>query len=581
MKRISKLNRAKVPQYSEGQIVLVKSEIPEQSSLFKIPYKGPYRIKNLGPRNVDLVDLESGREHTSYIEFLKPLSVKEFKLVLSKNWDLHLNHRKRIRNLQTESILDKADDPYTLGEILDIEKTRPSEVYSEENEYDDNTDSSDGTDETDPLEGPSTAYLNNSEDEKIPKEPLMLKREISMMNYTSSTVQSGKNSTVYSCGYENEKSPKITDDTSSTVQSEKNPTVYPCGYKNKKSPRITDDTSSTVQSGKNSAVYSCGYENEKSPKITDDTSSTVQSEKNPTVYPCGYENKKSPRITDDTSSTVQLGKNSTVYSCSYENEKSPKITDDTSSTVQLEKISTVYPSGYENKKSPRIKDDTSSTVQSEKIPTVYPCVYENKKLPRTTDDTSSTVQLEKISTVYPSGYENKEMPRDMNGTDSTVQSEKIPNKKIKNTSVNPLQLGREINKNEMDGTALLNNKIVEFISIPNRCVESPPILLSMKPVLGPGRQVDLVNSERESERLYKPDSGPTLRLCALDCPRPIPGLGTCISLIKGDLSLGSKDISEDESQTKEEMNTNRTSSNRKLKRVGFKSFMTRFFDPNK
>jgi hypothetical protein len=176
MKRISQLNRAKVPQYSEGQIVLVKSQIPEKSSLFKIPYKGPYRIKNLGPRNVDLIDLESGREHTSYIEFLKPLSVREFKLILSKNWDLHFNHKKRIRNLQTESILDK--DPYTLGEIFEIEKISPDETQSA-NHDDDHSDDDfkDDTADPDPLEGTSTAYLNSSNHELF-KNPILLGKEL-------------------------------------------------------------------------------------------------------------------------------------------------------------------------------------------------------------------------------------------------------------------------------------------------------------------------------------------------------------------------------------------------------------------
>jgi hypothetical protein len=329
-------------------------------------------------------------------------------------------------------------------------------------------------------------------------------------------------------------------------------TVYPCCYKNKKSPRVTDDTSSTVQLEKISTVYPSGYENEKSPKITDDTSSTVQLEKISTVYPSGYENENSPNITDDTSSTVQLEKISTVYPSGYENKKSPNITDDTSSTVQLEQISTVYPSDYENEKSPNITDDTSSIVQSEKSPTVYPCRYKNKKSPKVTDDTSSTVQPEKIS-----------------------------NKKIKNILVNPLQLGREIEKNEIDDTALLNNKIVELISRPRRCVEPPPSFLCMKPVLELGRQVDLVNKERETEQLYNYNSGPMRRLYAQECPRPISDPGASLSLIKGDLSQELKDASEDESQTKEEINADRTSSNRKLKRVGFKSFMTRFFDPNK
>jgi hypothetical protein len=103
----------------------------------------------------------------------------------------------------------------------------------------------------------------------------------------------------------------------------------------------------------------------------------------------------------------------------------------------------------------------------------------------------------------------------------------------------------------------------------------------MKPVLGLGRQVDLVNRERETEQLYNDNSGPVRRLYTQECPRPILDSDASLSLIKGYLSQELKDTSEDESQTKEEINADRTSSHRKQKKVGFKSFITRFFDPNK
>jgi hypothetical protein len=103
----------------------------------------------------------------------------------------------------------------------------------------------------------------------------------------------------------------------------------------------------------------------------------------------------------------------------------------------------------------------------------------------------------------------------------------------------------------------------------------------MKPVLGLGRQVDLVNRERETEQLYNDNSGPVRRLYTQECPRPILDSDASLSLIKGQLSQELKDTSEDESQTKEEINADKTSSHRKQKKVGFKSFITRFFDPNK
>ena len=75
LRKKSKQNRVKVHVYFEGQLVMVKSQVPETgTSLFKVPYKGPYRITKIEPRNIGLVELESGKEHTTHMEFLKPLS---------------------------------------------------------------------------------------------------------------------------------------------------------------------------------------------------------------------------------------------------------------------------------------------------------------------------------------------------------------------------------------------------------------------------------------------------------------------------------------------------------------------------
>jgi hypothetical protein len=149
-----------------------------------------------------------------------------------------------------------------------------------------------------------------------------------------------------------------------------------------------------------------------------------------------------------------------------------------------------------------------------------------KKTPRDTNGTDSTVQSEKNPTVHSCSYENKKTPRDTNSTGSTVQSEKIPNKKIKNTSVNPLQLGREINKNEMDDTASLNSQVISKFE---RCVESHPPILSMEPVSEPGGQAKPLNVrelgtidcqyKKEIENLYirKADSELTPLLCSSDC----------------------------------------------------------------
>ena len=80
-------------------------------------------------------------------------------LVLSKNWDLHLNNKKRIRDLQAGSILDNPDDPYSLDEIFEIENKvenkSPKDPTKDPGESESENDNSD----YDPLEGTSSAFF--------------------------------------------------------------------------------------------------------------------------------------------------------------------------------------------------------------------------------------------------------------------------------------------------------------------------------------------------------------------------------------------------------------------------------------
>ena len=55
------------------------------SSVLKIPMKGPYRIIEVESRNVTLHDIESGKIYHSHVELIRPLDLKEFKLLLNKN----------------------------------------------------------------------------------------------------------------------------------------------------------------------------------------------------------------------------------------------------------------------------------------------------------------------------------------------------------------------------------------------------------------------------------------------------------------------------------------------------------------
>ena len=171
LRKNSRQNRVKIPTYFEGQLVMVKSQVPETgTSLFKVPYKGPFRITKIEPRNIDLVELESGKEHTAHMEFLKPLSLKEFRMVLHKNLLLHRNIEKRIRKTENIPVLDHVNDPYPLEQIFALENESfvdpgGTEMSSDSEPPDLAVIAQSGEEYTpptneDPLEGPSNRFYS-------------------------------------------------------------------------------------------------------------------------------------------------------------------------------------------------------------------------------------------------------------------------------------------------------------------------------------------------------------------------------------------------------------------------------------
>lgn len=86
-KRAEKSNKAKVPNIFENQIVFMRDQTPAGqgvSSVLKVPMRGPYRILKIEARNVTLQEIETNKIQHSHVELLRPLSIKEFKLLLSK-----------------------------------------------------------------------------------------------------------------------------------------------------------------------------------------------------------------------------------------------------------------------------------------------------------------------------------------------------------------------------------------------------------------------------------------------------------------------------------------------------------------
>ena len=92
------------------------------SSVLKIPMKGPYRITEVESRNVTLQDIESGKIYHSHVELIRPLELKEFKLLLNKKWDLNSHLSKTAAGVETRSNFDIPIAEKTKTQVLQQDK---------------------------------------------------------------------------------------------------------------------------------------------------------------------------------------------------------------------------------------------------------------------------------------------------------------------------------------------------------------------------------------------------------------------------------------------------------------------------
>ena len=118
-KRQKYSNKAKVPQYTEKAIVFMRDMIPSGSNILKIPQRGPFQITNIDERNVTLVEPETGQTVHTHIELIRPIDLKEFKLLLNKKWDLNIHHQKSIDRRTQPGIFDEPSNPIPLVDITD------------------------------------------------------------------------------------------------------------------------------------------------------------------------------------------------------------------------------------------------------------------------------------------------------------------------------------------------------------------------------------------------------------------------------------------------------------------------------
>ena len=122
-------NKAKVPQYTEKAIVFMRDMIPSVSNILKIPQRGPFQITEINERNVTLLEPETGQTVHTHIELIRPLDLKEFKLLLNKKWDLNVHHQKAIDKKVQPGIFDEPSNPVPLAEALEQEP--PEEIADE------------------------------------------------------------------------------------------------------------------------------------------------------------------------------------------------------------------------------------------------------------------------------------------------------------------------------------------------------------------------------------------------------------------------------------------------------------------
>lgn len=130
-KNLAYQKKCPVPSYFETQIVFLKDMAPSTSTILKIPQKGPYRIQKLEERNVTLVELDTGNLTHTHVELIRPLNLKEFRLLLNSKWDLNSQHPKNVKPHSQPSIFDTANNPIDKNEILQLENISPPEIQDE------------------------------------------------------------------------------------------------------------------------------------------------------------------------------------------------------------------------------------------------------------------------------------------------------------------------------------------------------------------------------------------------------------------------------------------------------------------
>ena len=88
------------------------------SNILKIPQRGPFQITEINERNVTLLEPDTGQTIHTHIELIRPIDLKEFRLLLNKKWDLNVHHQKAVDKRTQPGLFDEPSNPIPLTEIL-------------------------------------------------------------------------------------------------------------------------------------------------------------------------------------------------------------------------------------------------------------------------------------------------------------------------------------------------------------------------------------------------------------------------------------------------------------------------------
>jgi len=140
-KAVAKSNKSRTPEFYKNQLVFVIDKSPSApgvSSVLKAPTRGPFRIDKIEDRNVTLIDIEDGKIFHSHLEMLRPLSLKQFKLLLTRQWDFNNHFMKSAkRPMSTRAAFEKVTDPIPENDILQTENQLDMQnLFSEEDRPD-------------------------------------------------------------------------------------------------------------------------------------------------------------------------------------------------------------------------------------------------------------------------------------------------------------------------------------------------------------------------------------------------------------------------------------------------------------